>query len=126
VKYRFGGKSTDDNAVVYVFAKQVNSWSPWGISFYDNNGTQIYNTNSIPLQMEFAEARMQNLSEPIAIVPSYAGAQAIPLPGGARTLYYNYSACENRLTSGTFSEMDGARDIFRPTKVGFIKRSVYD
>jgi hypothetical protein len=132
VIYSFGGRGSDSNVTVYVFATGISKREAWGMSFYNANGAEIYNTANIPLSFEFLDTRNWNsdgsvaLNYPPAIIPSYANVFTIPMPSGAKTLMYGYACYGNQISSILVNEINnGSGSLIMNNRVPIINRNLY-
>lgn len=131
VIYSFGGVGSDSSVTVYVFATGISKKEKWGMSFFNSSGVEIYNTANIPLSFTFLDNKSWNSGDkhnfdyPVAIVPTYANAFAIPMPGGAKTLVYGYTCYGNTVSSILVNEINGGATLAINNRVPVLNRNLY-
>ncbi|MFX0729668.1 hypothetical protein ABEL38_13395 [Escherichia coli] len=132
VIYSFGGRGSDSSATIYVFSKGIAKKETWGMSFFNAQGGEIYNTANIPLSFTFLNNTEWNSSGghvfdyPPAIIPTYANVFAFPVPGGAMTMVYGYAAYGNTVSSIFVNQLNGGHSFSVNGRVPVINRNLYN
>lgn len=132
VIYSFGGQGSDSSATIYVFSKGIAKKETWGMSFFNAQGEEIYNTANIPLSFTFLNNTEWNSSGghvfdyPPAIIPTYANVFAVPVPSGAMTMVYGYAAYGNTVSSIFVNQLNGGHSFSVNGRVPVINRNLYN
>ncbi|EEX9035867.1 hypothetical protein KUS95_003122 [Escherichia coli] len=74
-------QTSDNNCTitVYAFSNMVRSTPKWGLSFYNESGEMVYNSDMLPLDATLVTPSIsmdwsQTFSHPVAVMPQFVGA----------------------------------------------------